>query len=52
MKTGLMDPKFRYTKSGETDIAKTFARIRRQLKAEADAKQAANVRPIKTRGAK
>ena len=48
MKRGLMDPSFKYVKSGETDLKKTFARIRRQL-AETDAiKAEPKVRPIKS----
>lgn len=37
----LTDPSFKYTPAGSTDIAKTFARIRRQLK-ERQAHDAAN----------
>jgi hypothetical protein len=36
MKT-LLDPSFRYTKSIETDIRKTFARIRREQQKQARA---------------
>lgn len=52
----ITDPTFRYTSSAKTDIRKTFARIRREQKAEADAKAAAeleaanNVRQIKRKG--
>ena len=28
----ILDPSFRYTKSVETDLRKTFARIRRELR--------------------
>lgn len=46
----LFEPGFRYVKAAETDISKTFARIRRQLKEAEQAKQqAANVCPIKKR---
>ena len=48
---GLMDPNWRYVRAAETNLEKTFARIRRQQKqaqAEAEAaKQAANVKPIR-----
>lgn len=53
-RTGLMDPNFRYVKAAETNIAKTFARIKRQLKEQEAARAAApapNVRPIKKGGA-
>jgi hypothetical protein len=33
----LLDPSFRYTKSIETDIRKTFARIRREQQKQARA---------------
>lgn len=41
-----MDPDFKYVHSSETDVAKTFARIRRQLKEQAT-KAPANVKPLK-----
>jgi hypothetical protein len=28
----ILDPSFRYTKSAETDLRKTFARVRRELR--------------------
>jgi hypothetical protein len=31
--TSILDPRFRYTSASKTDIAKTFARIRREQKA-------------------
>jgi hypothetical protein len=43
---GLMDPKFRYIPAAETNIAATFARIRRQMKKEAE-QPPANVKPIR-----
>lgn len=44
----LMDPTFKYVKSGETDIRKTFARIRRQMKEAAEQpKKPPTVRPIR-----
>ena len=30
----ILDPSFRYTKSVETDLRKTFARVRRELRSE------------------
>lgn len=36
----ILDPTFKYTNSVETDIRKTFARIRREAKAEAEKKPA------------
>jgi hypothetical protein len=39
---------FRYTSAAGTDLTKTFARIRRQLKAEA--KVPANVHPLRKSG--
>jgi hypothetical protein len=47
----LMDPSFRYVRAAETNIAKTFQRIRRQQKEAEAAKQAANVRPMKRKEA-
>ena len=34
----ILDPSFQYTPSIETDVRKTFARIRRELKARSQAK--------------
>ena len=33
----ILDPSFRYTKSVDTDLRKTFARIRRELQKQARA---------------
>ena len=46
MKARILDPKFKYVPAAATDITKTFARIRRELKEEEErAKvQRANVR--------
>lgn len=44
---GLMNKGFKYRGHADTDVSATFARIRKQQKAEADALNAANVRPIK-----
>jgi hypothetical protein len=45
----LLEKTFRYVKSGETDVSKTFARIRRQMKEAEAAKpvHSVNVAPIK-----
>lgn len=43
----LLDPAFRYVKASETDVSKTWARVRRQLKEAEAVKQAANVKPIR-----
>lgn len=32
----ILDPSFRYTKSVETDLRKTFARVRRELRKQAE----------------
>jgi hypothetical protein len=39
----LLDPSFRYTKSIDTDLRKTFARIRREQQRQASANAASNV---------
>lgn len=51
MRTGLLDPKFKYTKAADTDIAKTFARIRRQMKEAAKAPPP-NVKQLKKKETK
>jgi hypothetical protein len=48
LKKRLLDRTFKYTKASETDVARTFARIRKQQK-EAQAKRPAKVEPIKRR---
>ena len=48
----ILDPTFRYTPSGETDLRKTFARIRREQRRDAQAAaqtRAPQVLPIKLR---
>ena len=35
----ILDPSFRYTKSVETDLRKTFARVRRELRKQRDQQQ-------------
>lgn len=42
----ILDPSFRYTKSVETDLRKTFARIRRELRTQ-QATPMTNVQPIR-----
>lgn len=43
----ILDPTFRYVKSADTDIRKTFARIRReQAKARLDSEQLAKEHPV------
>lgn len=46
--TRLLDPAFRYVPARETDIRKTFARVRREL-AQAEQARQAVVTPIKRR---
>ena len=43
----ILDPSFRYTPSGETDLRKTFARVRRELRKSQQAAIATNVQPIR-----
>ena len=51
----ILDRSFRYTSSVETDLRKTFARIRREQRAaqpplaHADAETLAKVRPLRQR---
>ena len=42
----ILDPSFRYTKSVETDLRKTFARVRRELRKQQDQQQ-----PLPSEGA-
>ena len=39
----ILDPSFRYTKSVETDLRKTFARIRRELRKQSEPTTSAGV---------
>ena len=39
----ILDPSFRYTKSVETDLRKTFARVRRELRQQQQQQTAARV---------
>lgn len=54
MKARCFDPNWRYIREESTDIRKTFARIRRQQKLQAEAEAAAlvHVTPIKRTGTK
>lgn len=49
MNYGLLDPRFKYVPAAKTNVAKTFARIRREMaeKAQADADAMKNVKPIR-----
>ena len=38
----ILDPSFRYTKSVETDLRKTFARVRRELRKEQQSQATSN----------
>jgi hypothetical protein len=44
----ILDPSFTYTPAASTDLRKTFARVRREMKkqARADAETSAKVSPI------
>ena len=42
----ILDPSFQYTPSIETDVRKTFARIRRELKARSQAKASAEAQTL------
>ena len=38
----ILDPSFRYTKSVDTDLRKTFAKVRRELRRQEQTQSAAN----------
>ena len=42
----ILDPSFRYTKSIDTDLRKTFARVRRQLRNRYQAQTAETVQNV------
>lgn len=42
----ILDPSFRYTKSVETDLRKTFAKIRRELRKQEQDQVVANERTM------
>lgn len=43
----ILDPSFRYTKSVETDLRKTFARVRRELRRQTQEQPKVNVEEIR-----
>lgn len=43
----ILDPSFRYTPSGATDLRKTFARVRRELGKANKASASSNVQPLR-----
>jgi hypothetical protein len=43
----ILDPSFRYTKSVETDLRKTFARVRRELRKQQHGQSTDNVAAIR-----
>jgi hypothetical protein len=43
----ILDPSFRYTKSVETDLRKTFARVRREMRKQQQAAIVSNVQPLR-----
>jgi|SoiMethySBSTD1v2_1073268.scaffolds.fasta_scaffold405868_2 hypothetical protein len=43
----ILDPSFRYTTSVQTDLRKTFARVRRELREQQQAALAASTDPIR-----
>jgi hypothetical protein len=49
----ILDPSFRYTSSANTDLRKTFARLRREMRRQArvEAESGAKVSPLFARAA-
>ena len=43
----ILDPSFRYTKSVETDLRKTFARVRRELRKQQQEPSTVSVEAIR-----
>jgi hypothetical protein len=43
----ILDPSFQYTPSVETDLRKTFARIRREMRKSQQATIPTNVQPLR-----
>lgn len=43
----VLDPSFRYTKSVETDLRKTFARVRRELRKQQQEQSTVSVQVIR-----
>lgn len=48
----ILDPTFRYVPASKTDLKKTFARVRREMAAQAEAAKVSNVKPINQRSKK
>lgn len=46
----ILDPTFKYTPAAETDLRRTFARVRRELRKAAHQPTAPRVIPIKREG--
>jgi hypothetical protein len=44
----ILDPSFRYTNSGETDLRKTFSRVRRELRNQHQQQAVARAESIRT----
>lgn len=51
MKPRIFDPSFRYVSAANTDLRKTFARLRREARERAAVPTPANVKPIKAKKA-
>ncbi len=45
MRKSILDPTFRYTTSAETDLRKTFARVRREMRKQAQSQERSRVEP-------
>lgn len=43
----ILDPSFRYTKSVDTDLRKTFARVRRELRKQQQEQSTASVEAMR-----
>ena len=43
----ILDPSFHYTKSVETDLRKTFARVRRELRRQRQLESTVNVEVVR-----
>ena len=43
----ILDPSFHYTKSVETDLRKTFARVRRELRKQRQVESTVNVEVVR-----
>lgn len=47
----ILDPKFRYYSSANTDVRRTFARVRREMRRQQQAKQSAGVKVAERKAA-